>query len=159
MRYTYRVRRIVGFAIAALLALPVTAGCTRGTESGNGEVLGELYPAGTVVRYDAGSARVRVGQLFVVDFDTVNTSIGDSWHLVTKPDPKVLTDRGPMFESACRANQAGCDAQLRWEFTAAAPGTTSLVFRYCYRSQPINCQPAPTNRGPVKPVTLDVTVE
>jgi hypothetical protein len=158
MRYTYRVRRIVGLAIAALLALPVTAGCTRGTGSGNGELRGDLYPAGTLVRYDAGTARVRVQQLVVVDFGTVNTSIGDSWHLVTKPDPAVLTERGPMFESACQANQAGCDAQLRWEFKAAAAGTTSMVFRYCYRSQPTNCQPAPTDRGPAEPVTLDVTV-
>jgi hypothetical protein len=142
--------------VVVLVAAVLLAGCHRTVHR---EVQGDLRAAGVLVDYRAGTARARVGQLLVVSFGTVNSSIGDSWYLVTKPDPAVLTERGPRYESTCAANQVGCDSSLRWEFAAAAAGTTSMVFRYCYRSQPANCQPAPTgNRGPAEPVKLDVTV-
>jgi predicted secreted protein len=134
------VRRFAFLTVAVLLA-----GCTHG-------------PHVTTVAYGAGAARLAKGETLAVDFGTVNPSIGDSWYLVTKPDAAVLTERGPEFESTCGANRAGCDSHLTWQFTAAGKGSTSMVFRYCYRSQPDNCQPAPSGRGPTEPVKLDVTV-
>jgi hypothetical protein len=109
------------------------------------------------VRYAAGSAQVAAGERLRVDFGTVNTSIGDGWFLVGPPDVSVLTDGGADYASTCPGGMAGCDSHLRWQFTAKAAGSTELIFRYCYRSNPDACDPGP-GRGPAEPVHLSVTV-
>jgi predicted secreted protein len=102
-----------------------------------------------------GTARVPRGDVLRVDLGKVNSSIGDSWHLVEKPDPAILSDGDSEYDSDCE--NPGCGGRLGWKFTARGPGTTTLVFRYCYRSRPDNCQSQP-DRGPDQPVKLTVTV-
>jgi hypothetical protein len=108
------------------------------------------------VGYSAGSARLMPSEVLRVDFGEINSSIGDSWHLVGEPDPAVLVEREREYESLC--DNPGCGAHLAWTFTAVAAGRTSVVFRYCYRSWPDkDCAPSPS--GPSnEPVTLTVTV-
>jgi len=109
------------------------------------------------VGYSAGTAQVKAGERLRVDFGTINTSIGDQWFLVSGPDPAVLSDEGQDSTSDCPAGSSGCSSHLRWMFTAKAAGSTTLVFQYCYRSQPDQCQPQ-DSRGPADPVRLAVTV-
>jgi hypothetical protein len=109
------------------------------------------------VGYSAGTAQVKTGDRLRVDFGTINTSIGDEWFLVTGPDAAVLSDEGQDSTSDCLPGAAGCDSHLRWVFTAKAAGSTTVVFQYCYRSRPDQCQPQP-GRGPSDPVRLAVTV-
>jgi hypothetical protein len=106
------------------------------------------------VRVSDGSARLVVGELLRVDMGRVNTSIGDSWSLVTRPDPAVLTQKEQQYDPV---TCTGCDQGLKWTFSAVGAGTTTIVFQYCYRSSPPRCQPEPS-RGPQDPVSLNVTV-
>jgi hypothetical protein len=135
-----RMPRSVGLAVAATLV--TAAGCTG--------------PEVIAVAVDGGSAAITVGEVLRVDFGDVNESIGDSWYLVTPPDPGILGDNGRDYDSAC--DMSGCGSRLWWDFPGVGPGATTLVFRYCYRSRPDNCQPEPS-RGPTEPVTLNVVVE
>jgi hypothetical protein len=137
---------------ALLLCLAVAAGCGDGAPT---VPIGGGPPQVDVAAGD-GSASLRTGETLRVDLGPVNSSIGDGWFLVEAPDPAVLTDRGRDAEQEC--DEPGCGARLRWAFAAAGPGTTPLVFRYCFRSQPPACEPAPDGRGSAEPVTLTVTV-
>jgi predicted secreted protein len=100
---------------------------------------------GVTVPVTGGSASVPAGETLRVELGNADPVAGDSWHLVVPPDAAVLIDTGQVPDAA------------EWRFTAAAPGTTALVFRYCHRSEPPACQPMP-ERGPADPVTLTVTV-
>jgi predicted secreted protein len=135
------IARYLGLVGVALLVAPIAA-CTG--------------PAVVDVPVDRGSARLAVGEVLRVDLGEVNESIGDSWYLVTPPDPAVLDDDGRDYDSEC--DMAGCGAHVTWDFVAAGPGSTALVFRYCYRSRPADCEAEPS-RGPVEPVTLNVVVD
>jgi predicted secreted protein len=128
-------------AVVLLVALVVLAGCGG--------------PDPVTVAVGTGSARVEVGAELRVQLGEVNASIGDSWHLLGAPDPAVLTDNGAVTELECE--QPGCGGTMDWTFTATGPGVTALVFQYCYRSRPPQCEPQP-GRGPAEPVTLTVTV-
>ena len=107
------------------------------------------------VPVDAGSAHVAEGEILRIEFGSTNPSIGDAWYLVTPPDATVLGEGEEFFESEC--DQPGCGGLAGWSFPARGEGTTSLVFRYCYRSWPDDCKPEP-DRGPTEPVQFTVTV-
>jgi len=142
-RYARRViRRVLAlFAVlAAVVGCVSVAGCTSSTVE---------------VSVNDGAAQVRRGDTLRVDLGMANASIGDSWYLIEKPDPAILSEGERDFEADCDA--PGCGGRLAWRFAARGRGTTALVFRYCYRSQPESCQPQP-DRGPDQPVTLTVTV-
>ncbi len=137
-------QRFTGLAGAVLAAVTAVglAGCSTGPEK-------------VAVDVSAGSAVLSDGEILRVDFGPHNAGIGDSWYLTTEPDRAVLADRGQDVDRECE--MPGCDGTLHWEFAAVAPGQTTLVFRYCYRSRPDDCDPGP-DRGPADPVTLLVTV-
>jgi predicted secreted protein len=103
----------------------------------------------------AGSASLAVGETLRVDLGAVNQSIGDSWYLTGRPDPAVLVESGRDFDADCE--EPGCGGRLTWSFNPTGPGTTVVVFQYCYRSGLDNCEPLP-DRGPETPVSLTVTV-
>ena len=127
--------------VAAVVLLAASTGC---------------FSARTVtVRADAGSAHLAPGEALRVELGAVNSSIGDAWFLTTPPDGAVLRDRGRLYRGDCDA--PGCGGKLTWEFTAAGKGTTTVVFRYCYRSTVDRCDTGP-GRGPAAPVNLTVTV-
>ena len=109
----------------------------------------------TAVPVTSGTVSVAAGDTLRVDLGPGNPSIGDSWYLVTPPDPAVLSDQGDSFDEHC--DEPGCDGRILWSFVAAGPGTTSVVFRYCYRSDLLDCRSSP-GRGADQPVTLTVRV-
>jgi predicted secreted protein len=110
---------------------------------------------GVSVPVDAGAASLPAGETLRVELGNANPSVGDSWHLIGPPDPAVLVDTGQVPGDDC--DSPGCQTTADWTFTAAAPGTTAVVFRYCYRSAPPACEPMP-DRAPDIPLTLTVTV-
>jgi hypothetical protein len=130
-------------------ALAVLVGVCLGFTAGCGG------PSTVEVQVGDGSARVKRGDVLRVDLGEVNASIGDSWYLVEKPDPAILDEGERDYDTDC--DEPGCGGRMAWLFTARGPGTTTLVFRYCYRSRPDNCEPQP-DRGPDQPVNLAVTV-
>jgi len=136
------VSRVRGWAPLAAALLVLLAGCGAGTVE---------------VRATDGSAQLGKGQVLRVDLGAVNPSIGDAWYLTGAPDPAVLAEKGRDYRSDCGAGQAGCGGRLAWEFTARGKGSTTVAFRYCYRSGPDRCDPGP-GRGPADPVRVTVTV-
>ena len=133
-----RVQSAGRLAAAALLAL---AGCSG--------------PNVVTVPIETGSAHVEEGEVLKVDLGVGNPSVGDQWFLVEPPDPAVLSDGERTFDPEC--DQPGCGGRTSWTFTARSKGSATVVFRYCYRSQPDNCQAEP-HRGPSEPVEFTVTV-
>jgi Chagasin family peptidase inhibitor I42 len=109
------------------------------------------------VGYDKGSVSVPVGGRIRVDLGTVSESIGDGWFLIGAPDAKLLKDDGAQYGPGCGAGMAGCSHSMYWQFTALAKGSTTVRFRYCYRSRPERCDTGP-GRGPAQPVLILVTV-
>lgn len=107
------------------------------------------------VPVSAGSTTVSTGDTLEVDFGEVNSSIGDGWFVMSPPDPEILVDRGSHLTSRC--DQPGCGSQLTWRFTATKAGSTTVTFRYCYRTQLAECDPGP-GRGPSVPVSLSISV-
>jgi hypothetical protein len=113
-------------------------------------------PRVVTVNVSAGSARLAAGEILRVDFGELNESVGDSWYVVGAPDPAVLTERQRDYDLEC--DNPGCGGHLWWTFTATGAGSTTVVFRYCYRSRPgDDCAPAPGGQSN-QPVTLNVTV-
>jgi predicted secreted protein len=129
-------------AIAAAVALVIASAACTGRRS-------------VTVAVQAGSASLAVGETLRVEMGQVNAGIGDNWSLTGAPDPAVLTEQDRELDADC--HQPGCGGRLTWIFAARGPGTTTVVFRYCYRSGPATCQPQP-DRGPVDPISLTVTV-
>ena len=157
--------RIVPLVVAACL-LVTLAGCGGETvvavdQQGRVSAAEGTHASGTdtpgtgVPGTESGAVSVPAGDQLVVDLGSQNSSIGDSWHLVTAPDPAVLSDAGQRFDSDCDA--PGCGGEASWLFDTVGAGTTELTLRYCYRSRPPGCEPMP-DRGPADPVILTVTV-
>jgi hypothetical protein len=111
-------------------------------------------PTTVSVDVGAGSAGLAKGDVLRVSLGAVSPGIGDGWFVQTPPDPAVLTDQGQQLNNC---DQPGCTGTLSWDFTAVGRGSTTIVFRYCYRTQLANCDPGP-GRGPKDPVRLSVTV-
>lgn len=114
-------------------------------------------PATVTAPVDSGQVELARGEVLRVELGSYNASIGDSWHLVTAPDPAVLGDAGRDVHDDCPAEAVGCGGTLTWDFTTTGVGSTTIVFRYCYRSRLPLCDPGP-GRGPAEPVSLEVTV-
>lgn len=119
-------RRLALPAVVLAAASALLSGC----------VFGE-----TRVPYDVGEVRISGGDELLVEFGEINTSIGDSWYLVTPPDATVLSDGGYHAEVDSFCDDAGCPSTFAWRFSAVSPGTTTVEFLYCYRSGPDDCVP------------------
>src|SRR5688572_20075173 len=108
-------RKIANAALAAGLLVTV-GGC------GADEAVVVVDDRGTVsVAEDArvpgtesGAVAVALGEKVVVDLGYQNSSIGDGWFLVGRPDPAVLADEGEQYESEC--GQPGCGGDMAWRF-------------------------------------------
>ena len=134
--------------LVAAVVVAVLAGCSGG--SGDDPV---------TIGVAARQVTLAEGEVLRVDLGPYNASIGDSWQVTGAPDPAVLHDDDQTIEPDpdCGAGQIGCGGTLTWEFTAIGRGSTTIEFRYCYRSRVPDCDPGP-DRGPAQPVTLGVTV-
>ena len=89
-----------------------------------------------VVPYTAEGATISVGETLVVDFGDVSSSIGDGWQLTTPPDDAVLSGGQVIQEYEGQGEPPpGSASHLVYEFTAKAPGTTTIGFTYSYRGE------------------------
>ncbi|MGH8791421.1 MAG: protease inhibitor I42 family protein [Stackebrandtia sp.] len=151
-----------GMAPAVILTLAL-GGCL---DPESGELTEESEEPAASVPADAGIASVSVGETLRVEFGWINSSIGDSWHLVGAPDPSVLTEVGAEYTDHpdCEEGASGCDSGLAWDFETVAAGTTTVEFQYCYRSAPDDCVGAgldengePAEPPPPEVLTVEVT--
>ena len=109
------------WAVSAALVLALGA-CTQAPDQ--------------VIPYTAEVAALAVGETLVVDFGDVNSSIGDGWQLTARPDPAVLSDGEAIQEYDGQGEPPpGSASHLVYEFTARAPGTTTIGFTYAYRGE------------------------
>ncbi|NUR73914.1 MAG: protease inhibitor I42 family protein [Hamadaea sp.] len=104
-----------------------------------------------------GSITIEKGQTLSIDLGKVNGSIGDSWYVVESGDRAILGEPDREYDSDCHGGEVGCGGTLSYEFKAVGVGKTKLVFQYCYRSGPSNCDTS-SGRGPTTPQTIKVTV-
>ena len=146
----------MGRLAAAVLLSVMLSGCTRDTavtvdDEGRTTVADGTHVDGTA----PGAVTIPVGEKLLVDFGSINNSVGDDWFLVGPADPAVLADEGDHYDSEC--DDPGCGARMWWRFAGVAPGTTGVTFQYCYRSRPPACEPM-AGRGPADPVTVTITV-
>jgi len=134
--------------LVAAVVVTVLAGCSGGSDDDP-----------VTVSVAAGQVDLAEGEVLQVDLGPYNASIGDSWQVTGAPNPAVLRDDDQTVEpdADCGTGQVGCGGSLTWEFTAIGRGSTTIEFRYCYRSRVPDCDPGP-DRGPAQPVTLGVTV-
>jgi predicted secreted protein len=75
---------------------------------------------------------VSAGERFRIEF-TASPGVGDDWTLVGEPALAVarLVDEG--FQSDAAEEVVGASGTEYFLFEATAPGTTEIVFEYCYR--------------------------
>jgi hypothetical protein len=88
-----------------------------------------------VIPHTQATVTVPVGETLVVDFGTINSSIGDGWRITQEPDAAVLDELETFSTPDPSASPIapGSDTKLALQFTAVAPGTTEVTFQYSYR--------------------------
>jgi hypothetical protein len=139
--------------VTVLLVVPfIAATACGGSQIPSGSTTSTPAVDVVDVRASDGTVRLAAGQQLRVDMGRVNESVGDAWYLTTRPDPTVLIEKEHQLDPV---SCTGCTQSLKWSFTAVAAGSTTLGFRYCYRSRPESCQ---ADNGPKDPVSLSVTV-
>jgi hypothetical protein len=126
------------FVITALLVL-------AGVGCGNDDARSIDFRSQTV--------QLGVGDAVVMTDPSFSPGIGDSWTVVTSPDPRVAT----VAQRVRDCDRPGCTGQLDETITAIGAGRTSVVLQYCYRSAPPHCEPRP-GEAVRPPVTVRVDV-
>ena len=100
------------------------------------------------------TVQLGVGDAVVMTDPSYSPGIGDSWTVVTSPDPHVAT----IAERLGGCDEPGCTGQLDETITAVGGGETTVVLQYCYRSAPPNCEPRP-GEAVRPPVTVRIEVD
>jgi hypothetical protein len=128
------------FIMPALVALAV-AGCGHGSDDPRS------------IDFRSQTVRLRAGDAVVMTDPSFSPGIGDSWSIVTPPDPHVATIKERLRD----CDMPGCTGELDETVSGVGAGETTIVLQYCYRSAPPDCQPRPGESVP-PPVTLHVEV-
>jgi hypothetical protein len=95
-----------------------------------------------------------VGDTVVMTDPSYSPGIGDSWTVMTSPDPHVAT----IAERLGGCDEPGCTGRLDETITAVGAGETTVVLQYCYRSAPPNCEPR-DGEAVRPPVTVRIEVD
>ena len=144
--------------LVAALTVPAFTAC--GDNRGRGG--GDATPDRSVVTVKAGesTANLRVGETLRIDFGKVNSSIGDNWTVVAKPDQSVLEGPKENFRPDCQTpgEAMGCGGKLTWEFQALKAGQADVRYQFCYQSDLSNCAFEPGRGAPEGQQRLNVTV-
>jgi hypothetical protein len=100
------------------------------------------------------TVRLAAGDAVVMTDPSYSPGIGDSWTVVTSPDPRVAK----IAERIGGCDEPGCTGRLDETITAVGAGDTTVVLQYCYRSAPPNCEPRP-GEAVRPPVTVRIEVD
>ncbi len=106
-----------------------------------------------LIDFRSQTVRLGVGDAVVMTDTSFSPGIGDSWSVVTEPDPQIAT----IEERLRDCDQPGCTGELDETVRAVGTGATTIALQYCYRSAPPRCEPRPGEKVP-PPVELRVEV-
>src|SRR5699024_10683309 len=100
---------------------------------------GKIIPSGdenaVMVAPGDSDVELEVGQQLVIDFGTVNSSVGDEFELVTEPDSTILADFGASYRYLGEEDEDGAPSELQYTGEAAESGETEVVIEYYYRGE------------------------
>ncbi|MDQ0645274.1 hypothetical protein [Microbacterium murale] len=109
--------------------------------------------ASTTVDHTAEQVTISSGETLIVDFGTINTSVGDEWVIITDPDPAVLGPGEGEFDYLDDEGSVGGPSSFSYSFSAVGNGTTVIEFEYRFRG---TVPDDPDDQGSAK---IEVTVE
>ncbi|WP_416446770.1 protease inhibitor I42 family protein [Leucobacter sp. HNU] len=109
-------------------------------------------PKEITIGYRTDSVTVPVGETLVVDFGTINSSVGDQWDITAQPDPDVLVPDTRRVEPEGPPEPIGAPHEFAYRFTARAKGTTTIGFEYRFRGE------LPSDPAERDAATITVTV-
>lgn len=73
------------------------------------------------------------GEALVVDFGTINPTVGDAWVLIREPDPAVLGPGEERSRYLGEDGEAGAPSEVSYRFPPVGTGTTVIQFEYQFR--------------------------
>lgn len=85
------------------------------------------------VEYMSSSVSLGLGEVLIVEFGEVNTSVGDAWVLTRAPDPAVLGEGDERTRYLGDEGETGAPSELTYRFRAVGGGTTVIRFDYQFR--------------------------
>ncbi|PII81433.1 hypothetical protein BMH32_12790 [Leucobacter sp. OLJS4] len=118
--------RTVARSILAIGAVILFAGLSAGCAPVAREV---------IIGYHTHSVTVPVGEILVVEFGTINSSVGDQWEITEGPDPKVLALDERKTTRSDPKEPIGAPHEFAYRFVARAKGTTTVGFEYRFRGE------------------------
>ena len=110
-------------------------------------------PKAVTVDAASGTATVPVGGELTIELGEINPSVGESWVIVTDPDPAVLSGGTEVTGEPEKDGLVGAPTQLSYAFTAVATGTTTVEFEYQLRGE------TPKDAAEQRSASVRVTVE
>lgn len=121
----------------ALTAIAVLSGCA----------------ASTTVGYGAAAATIAPGESLIIDFGSVNPSVGDEWNITVEPDAAVADSGKWEFHNQGEAAATGTPSDLQYIVRGVDAGTTMIRFEYRFRGE------IPENPADQQSVDFQITVE
>lgn len=111
--------RAAATALAAILLVAGLGGCGATVEKH--------------VDHTASSVSLGLGEVLIVDFGEVNTTVGDSWVLTREPDPTVLGEGDERNRYLGDDGETGAPSDVSYRFAAIGGGTTVVRFDFHFR--------------------------
>jgi inhibitor of cysteine peptidase len=135
-----------------LVAIALISGCGSSTKStsstpSGGEVTGNVTGE---------SIQANAGEQFQVTLES-NPTTGYEWKITTRPDAKVVTEKGSTFIAPSSSSVMGAPGTEVWTFQAVAAGNTNIVFENKQVSAGPKTTPAQTHNVSVKVVAAPTT--
>ncbi|WP_141651299.1 protease inhibitor I42 family protein [Microbacterium sp. 3J1] len=87
------------------------------------------------VDHTTSSVSLTPGEALVVDFGTINPTVGDAWVITREPDPEVLGPGEERSRYLGQDGEAGAPSEVSYRFPPAGQGTTVIQFEYQFRGE------------------------
>lgn len=87
------------------------------------------------VDYRTSSVSLAPGEALVVDFGTINPTVGDAWVITREPDPAVLGAGEERSRYLGDEGETGAPSEVAYRFPPVGQGTTVIQFEYQFRGQ------------------------
>lgn len=85
------------------------------------------------VDHEESKVELNTGDTLIVDFGTVNHSVGDEWIITSEPDPSLMSAGKQLSKYLGGEGEAGAPSELKFEFSAKSAGSTKVEFVYEFR--------------------------
>lgn len=105
------------------------------------------------VPYTTSSVTLAPGEQLVVDFGTINPTVGDAWVITQEPDPQVLGPGDERSRYLGAPGETGAPSEVSYRFAPVGDGTTMIRFEYRFRGD------IPDDAADQKTAEITVTVK